>query len=280
MTEQDLGKLRLPKPGIDTEQGELSEEEIVANLRCVDTATITPEEAAELEGGVRAFLESLSDQSFRMRFGRPKPDDPHGYDNIVQTFLYNSAYPPEVVTLVHEDELIGACSIFRHQLRAKPGGDIVDTEHVVELSLTIADKYQRRGVGTTLLEAASRLAAEPDTIQTEDGEKTIPGAAYAYCSFEADNEASRKLIRSVLGSANLVAGATNPRDKYYRLPTDPNQPLDFDPAELERYMHVMCDDPVPEVMDTNENETLRTSQLRKYGRRALRALRHLTSPRD
>lgn len=205
--------------------------------------------------GVDFLDELVGENSFRMRFGTPKPSA-EKLARLVDHFLSDQSYSHTLLLLMHHKNLLGACSIYPHRLRGTPGGDIVDTEHVVEFSATVADELQGQGLGKLLLTRARDYAI-------------ANGSTHAYFGFEPGNQASRHVVDRVFGSNNLIAGATNPRDKYYRLI---NSPTD-DYATLEQAMCSYCDGKLIEPIQSLDDANVMTRFSRtNFGRRVIQAL--------
>ncbi len=231
--------------------GELPQHARLYTLRSQDILDNDKDDLHEI--GV-TFLKQLGDTSFRMRFGAPKPDT-RRLIRLVDHFLDGQAHPHAMLLLLHDQHLLGAASIFHHQLRASPSEDVVDTTHVAELSITIADQLQCKDLGKLLMAQARQFAVNT-------------GCTHAYFGFEPTNEASRRMVEAVCGADQLVAGANNPRDKYYRIAT-------FDPSleRLEQTMRRYCDD----VSDVNNQPTEEAPKYARFstaklGRKVLEAL--------
>ena len=205
--------------------------------------------------GMDFLNELVGEDSFRMRFGTPKPNADK-LARLVDHFLSDQSYPHTLLLLMLRKHLLGACSIYPHRLRSTPGSDIIDTNHVVEFSATIADELQGQGLGKLLLTRARDHAV-------------ANGSTHAYFGFEPANQASRHVVDHVFGSDNLVAGATNPRDKYYRLIVPPAD----DYAILEQAMRSYCDSKQTEPIQILDDANIMTRFSRtNFGRRIIQVL--------
>ena len=157
-----------------------------------------------------------------------------------------------MVLLTYESTLIGAASIFDYKLRERFGAEeIIDADHVVELSVTIADGFQGQGLGAELLQIAAQAAADD-------------GKTHVYTSFNPENDRSRKLVQSVLGSANIVAGMNNIEDKFWRLPNVSSR----EQVHLERVMQKFCGDIEQVDTDQETDAALLTDKVRGLGKAA------------
>ncbi len=225
-----------------------------AQLYTLRSEEIVGQEKGDLRDIGLTFLNQLGDKSFRMRFGIPKPYATR-LGRLVDHFLEGRTHPHVMLLLLHEQRLLGAASVFRHQLRASAFGEIIDTIHVAELSVTIADELQGQGLGKLLLSQARQFAIDA-------------AFTHVYFSFEPANHASRRMVESVCGVDQLVAGASNPRDKYFRItPHDPELDL------IEQTMRVYCDDTSESSLQSTETaQKYPRLSTTKFGRRVLEAL--------
>lgn len=142
-----------------------------------------------------------------------------------------------MVLLTYNNTLIGAASVFDYRLRERHGGDVVDTTHVAELSFTVADGYQGRGLGSELLRRAAQAAADD-------------GKTHIYTSFNPENDASRYIVGTVLGNESIVAGSRNLEDRFWRLPNV--SPSDY--VDIELAMQRFCGD-IEQRQTEQEDET-------------------------
>lgn len=225
-----------------------------AKLYTLESSSVGEEHRPDLHAIGLDFLDELSDRSFRMRFGTTKPNEKK-LSRLVDHFLDGRRHPHAMLLLMHEQQLLGAASIFGHTLRALAYGEVTDTSHVAELSVTVTDELQGQGLGKLLLTQARQYAISA-------------GYTHVYFGFESANEASRRMVERVCGAEQLVAGATNPRDKYYRL-TMPS--LDF--SDIEQTMRAYCDGETP-LLEDLEDHSYRYPRLAhtKLGRKVLDTL--------
>lgn len=216
-------------PQIDINDGPAHEGGPVMDLFLVDSKGLDQSEIDYWKQVGLNFFIRLSNKSFQLRFGHPKPEETEDLEEIVDYFVWKSRHPHKILALMHDDKLMGACSIFDYTLLIPPNRELVATDNIAEFSITVADQMQGKGIGSWLLEKATIFASEH-------------GKDYAYFSFDAGNERSRRLVRDVCGSSNIVAGRKNPRDKFYRLPNPPgNEPRALD-EQLEYDMRLFCGD--------------------------------------
>lgn len=254
MSTEHVGEVKVHATAYETNE----QKAVYAEVLIVDSNDITEEEAREWRDAGLEFLSNLSKESFQLRFGSPKPHDIEGLIPLADYFAFSRENHHQMVLLTYEGRLIGAASIFDYRLRERHGAnEIADTEHVVELSVTIADDYQGQGLGADLLKIAAQAAADS-------------GKTHVYTSFNPENDRSRKLVQSVLGSANIVAGIHNIQDKFWRLPNVSSR----DYTDLERVMQQFCGDIERTEIDADdESSQPLTQRARDLGREAVRRLR-------
>ena len=205
MSTESIGNLDLPVGHPNHQESEQS----VAEILLVDSNEVTPEEAMFWRDAGLIFLKNLSKESFRLRFGSPKPEEDTGLIPVVDYFVFSQQHHHKMLLLLHEAKLIGACSIFDYPLRDSMGSStVINTDDVVELAVTISDEQQGKKLGTVLLEQAVQVAG-------------ADGKTHVYTSFNSDNDRSRRLVERILGSANIVAGKDNLQDKFWRIPGVP-----------------------------------------------------------
>lgn len=168
---------------------------------------------------------------------------------MVEHFVCDKPAPHSTLVLIHEGRLLGASSVFQYNLRETPGGEVVDNESTVEISVTVADDLHHQGIGSLLLTQAKEYAV-------------ASGKTYAYFSFEPGNEISRRAITKVLGSSNIVAGSTNPLDKFFRLTDTVRYP------ELELAMRRFCG----EIAPAEEPVHSRHLSLGKFGHQVVKTI--------
>ncbi len=98
-----------------------------ADLLIVDSNEITEQEAREWHAAGLEFLSNLSEESFQLRFGSPKPHDREGLIPLIDYFAFSKTNHHQMVLLTHNSVLIGAASIFDYKLRERMGGEeIID----------------------------------------------------------------------------------------------------------------------------------------------------------
>lgn len=223
-----------------------NQEEIVASLDLIDTAELTEEQAQAWESAMSEFLYGLSDESYNRRF-KLKPE------TVLKRYLRNQEQPLKVLVLHQDEKIIAACTIADYPIH-DPAYEytdedgIVDREHVVEFSETVADAWQGRTIGRRLLETAGRVA-------TEEGKE------YAYATFDSDNKAIKSTLDKVFGYDNLVTRRTNQEERFYRLPWVKQPVEDYDRSLLEHTMVRICSAepirPIEKKAEPPEVETTR-----------------------
>ena len=144
------------------------------------------------------FLDGLSTESYYNRFIAGKPTDRRGVEHTVDHFLKFDGRYHTTIAVLHDNAMIAAASAF------EPKDERLRGKHIAELSVTVADEFQRMGLGRQLLQ---RVVAQ----LIDDN------FSHVMANFAPGNNASRELINDLLGRNNLVAGATNIKERYYRL---------------------------------------------------------------
>jgi len=245
---------------VDVNPGGVESPEIESNyadLLIVDSKFVTQAEAEQWHAAGLEFLSNLSEESFQLRFGSPKPHEVEGLVPLVDYFAFSKKNHHQMILLTLEDELIGAASIFDYRLRERNGAtEVIDVEHVVELSVTVSDDYQGQGLGPQLLQAAAEAAVDA-------------GKTHVYTSFNPENDRSRQLVQSVLGSANIVAGKYNITDKFWRLPNVSSKEY----SEIELSMKLFCGDAEQTEESAEESPTRIAEVAQDIGRTARRLTR-------
>jgi L-amino acid N-acyltransferase YncA len=211
-------------------------------LRIYDNETIQSADVSAWEEAGLVFLHDLSRESYRMRFDTTKPESDELLHDRVEYFRFSNERQHKLFLVTDNDRLVAAASLFNYKV-----GVFEKTDTVVELSLTVADDMHRKGVGSYLLSEAIKTASED-------------GKTHIYTSFSQGNEPSRKFftevfcrifgIDSILDNASpLVAGATNPLDKFWRLPGVVGSEYE----DLELLMKRMCGDTIDASEDEGKN---------------------------
>ncbi|MEZ6330813.1 MAG: hypothetical protein R3B12_02230 [Candidatus Saccharimonadales bacterium] len=68
-----------------------NQEQSVAEILLVDSNEVTPEEAMFWRDAGLIFLKNLSKESFRLRFGSPKPEEDTGLIPVVDYFVFQAS---------------------------------------------------------------------------------------------------------------------------------------------------------------------------------------------
>lgn len=204
------------------------------------------------------FLERLSPESFHWRFGSPKPQSRKELKKLVKHFVGNDI-PHEMAVITigkgKNKTIIGAASLFDFKLRKQVDGEwvVFDSEHISELSLTVADEYQGQGIGKALVEASIHKIANAPSEPYDR-----PHIPYIYTSFTKSNTRSRDMITSIIGTDQMVANRDN-EDIFWRVNDDYQIP------ELERIMAELCGN-IPPRAEELESKHERNTNIDKIKR--------------
>lgn len=213
-----------------------------------------------LEDRVADFLfDDLSDESYNFRFLSGKPTEKSGIPARHFVGFDDGRYHSSIAIL-HDDKIIGAASIF------EPKVEHLREKRIVEVSITIADRYHRQGLGAQLLQRAVAQAAED-------------GFCYVLATFHKENDPSRGLVDKVLVPTNLVAGHDDLEERCYRIGPE-------DPEEDSAIQRILSGDVSPEAIKQHRRSTRSHEHGRPMmplagaiGKVAAKAAKHVTRPR-